>query len=307
MATVDILVPTYRGLAKEAQPPLYAMMRESNCYCGGHEPWRCPRGKHSIRLCPPLSDSSVVHWARNQIIAMGMYGPQPSDGRPPADYFFLMDDDMICDPHYLNRLLAYKLDVAVGICTIRRDPPVPNIRFWNTETERFDIPREWDWDAQRLIEIDGAGAAFMVVKRTVLERMGTAYLNCHFELSEDLRKTMTSHRELMAYWEQKARLRKERFAEAQENKDWGKMDCWWFQFLANIVDSQCGELGEDVSFCWKAKKLGFKIYADPQVLPGHLGAYSYSIRDYRERIEQEKAAGNAPVLKENRVALSVGV
>lgn len=286
------------------------MMQETNCLCRApngsltHAPWKCPSGKHSVRLMPPLYSSSVIHWARNWTIAQALYG-QPNDGRPPDDYFFLMDDDMLCQPSYLRRLMSYKLDIVCGICTVRKDPPRPNIRFWNPERNSFVDPIEWDWDSQKLIEIDAAGAAFMLVKRRVLERMGQAHLNCEFERDEDWRKTKNedARGELREYWLEKSKLRREKFRRALEEKNWQGCDQWWFQFLTNVVDSQLGELGEDISFCWKAKKLGFKIYADPQVLPGHIGSYGYSISDYRDFVESAKKDGQMPEPRENKVAL----
>lgn len=323
MAVVDIVIPTYRGIATEAYSPLLAMIQQSNCFCRDHKTgaplhpgWKCPAGKHSVRMTPPIYSSSVVHWARNQVISQALYG-QPQDGRPPAEYFLLQDDDMVVQPDYLTRLLSYKLDIVCGICTIRRDPPRPNIRYWKEEEARFYDPVEWEWDSQKLMEIDGAGAAFMLVKRRVFERMGQAYLDCEFEIAEDLRKfairsddelidPSNSERDLRAYWTRKSELRKANFARSLEAGNWGQCDQWWFSFAQNVHDNQLGELGEDLTFCWKAKKLGFKIFADPQVTPGHLGFYSYSVSDYKSFVEQAKEAGlyKSPEVP-NKVALVV--
>ena len=37
-----------------------------------------------------------------------------------------------------------------------------------------------------------------------------------------------------------------------------------------------GNNGEDVAFCWRARKCGYKIYCDPSVICGHVG---YSVVD----------------------------
>jgi hypothetical protein len=309
MAVVNVVIASYRGLHQEANAPLGGMTQAVNCLCRDrhgtllHNPWECTNGKHSVRVTPPIYASSVVHWARNQAVAQSLYG-QPDDGRPPADYLFLMDDDMVGLPNYLGRLLSYKLDIVCGICTIRRDPPRPNIRFWREDLRRFVDPVEWDWDSQKLMEVDAAGAAFMLVKRKVFERMGEAHLNCEFELAEDARKFGTDAvpEQIKAYWAKKSAHRKQVFEEAAEHKIWGQQDCWWFSFEKNIIDDQIGELGEDIGFCWKAKQLGFKIFADPQVLPGHLGFYSYSIRDWRVHIEQSKEEGVIPTILPPNVA-----
>jgi hypothetical protein len=310
LAEVSIVIPTYKGMPIDANAPMIAMMQATNCFCHNertgmrlHDPWKCPKGKHHVQMSPPVHASSVVHWARNWSVARAMYGNTRQDV-PESDYFLLCDDDMVAEPGYLLRMLSYKLDIVCGICTIRRDPPIPNIRLWNSIEERFYYPIEWDWDSQKLMEIDAAGAAFMLVKRTVFEKMATAYLNCEFELEEDRRKMATVPGDLIDYWHRKSDMRKAHFEKSKEEKNWSAMDFWPFQFWGNFVDSQLGELGEDVTFCTKAKMLGFKIYADPQVLPGHLGVYSYSIRDYREHVEQMKSIGKLPeTMKENVVGV----
>ena len=43
----------------------------------------------------------------------------------------------------------------------------------------------------------------------------------------------------------------------------------------------CG-LGEDLSFCWKAKQCGFKIMCDSTFELGHIGEYIYTIKDWVE-------------------------
>lgn len=320
MATVDIVTCTRSGINEEAKGPLTSMLQHANCFCRDpkdgrplHAPWACNRGKHHVRMMPSIYGSSVVHWARNQAVAQAMYGQPPGDGRPASEYFLLMDDDMQPLPEYLSRLLSYKLDIVCGICTIRRDPPRPNIRFWNEEQARFYDPIKWDWDSQKLMEIDGAGAAFMLVKRDVFEVMGRAYLDCKFEVQEYARMGVLGPEAIKA-WTAKSKQRWTNFEAAQElllSEDpqermagWQRSDQWWFQFIDNAVDRQVGEIGEDLSFCWKAKKLGFRIFADPQVQPGHLGLYGYSVRDLRAQVEAAEASGVLQVPeKPNEVAL----
>ena len=306
MAVVDIVIPTHRGIHPESHGPLMDMMRIANCFCRdertgapAHMPWKCPKGLHSLRLIPPVTNSAVVHWARNQAVAQALHG-QPNDGRPPADYLFLMDDDMVGKPGDLKQLLSYKLDMVTGIATIRRDPARPNIRFWKPEENRYVDPLEWDFDSTKLMEIDAVGGAFLLVKRTVFERMEKAYLDCEFEIIEDARRGADTRE----YWKKHAVARWQRYDAAIKAGDWSKTDCWFFQFLDKAIEGQVGELGEDIVFCWKVKKLGFKIFADPQVLPGHLGVYGYSILDYRAWLDGQRAEGKLTETRENAVAVA---
>lgn len=41
----------------------------------------------------------------------------------------------------------------------------------------------------------------------------------------------------------------------------------------------CG-LGEDLSFCWKARQCGFKIMCDSTFTLGHIGEYIYTLKDW---------------------------
>jgi glycosyltransferase involved in cell wall biosynthesis len=56
-------------------------------------------------------------------------------------------------------------------------------------------------------------------------------------------------------------------------------DGWWFEFLRNPGGL---EWGEDISFMFKAGRLGYKIYVDTSVCPYHMGEYNYDIADYQE-------------------------
>lgn len=279
MSSVDIVIPTGRGLLAEAHNYLIEMMRATNCNCGDHEPWRCPNGKHSVRLVPSAFGGSVVHWTRNQVVALALYGPQQDSNRPPAEYLLLMDDDMAPSKGDLVRLMAHKLDIVYGVCTIRKDPPLPNIRQWNDKVGMFEMITKWDFHGQRNFPIDGGGAAFVLVRRRVFERMGEAYRQCFFERCEDKRKFPNST-EIDAYWDKRAAAREERFQNALASSSWTNCDQWWFQFLDNTDDRQFGEMGEDLSWSWKAGQLGYQMFVDPQITPGHLGTYAYSIRDW---------------------------
>lgn len=300
MAAIDIICPSYRGAHPDAQGPMTAMVNAAMCQCWGdrrhpHAPWNCPNGLHHPRALPMVAKSSVVHWARNQSIAMALHWKQPGIGeRPPAEFFLMTDDDMLVEPHYLKRLASYKLDIIGGVCTTRMDPPAINIRYWREGG--FHPPLEWDFELTKLMEVDGCGAAFVLVKRRVFERMAEAHLNCVFELAEDLRKVSDEKAvaEIKEYWKRKAELRRIWFNEAIQAGDWRAADCWWFQFPDNCEDRQKGEMGEDLAFCWKAKKLGFRIFIDPQIQPGHIGTYGFGLRDYRSYLAEARRDGKLP-------------
>jgi GT2 family glycosyltransferase len=51
-----------------------------------------------------------------------------------------------------------------------------------------------------------------------------------------------------------------------------KLPAPWFEFS---YDEEGKRVGEDVSFCRKAREQGFRIYCDPTISVQHLGLYAY--------------------------------
>lgn len=43
-----------------------------------------------------------------------------------------------------------------------------------------------------------------------------------------------------------------------------------------------GGLGEDLSFCWRATNLGYKIYCDSTFELGHIGDYIFTLKDWKK-------------------------
>jgi len=46
-------------------------------------------------------------------------------------------------------------------------------------------------------------------------------------------------------------------------------------------------LGEDWSFCLRARELGFKIYVDTSIPVGHKGSYFYTVEDYLQNYQRD--------------------
>ena len=49
-----------------------------------------------------------------------------------------------------------------------------------------------------------------------------------------------------------------------------------------------GMLGEDLSFCYRVKKLGAKMYCDSSITVGHVGQFIYSEQEYIAQREYQK-------------------
>jgi len=200
----------------------------------------------------PLVASSVVHWVRNQLLAT-LYASDV-----PFDYVLFMDDDMVPPPDALNVLLSRKVDVIGAVCTVRQDPPLPNARHFNEERKYFqtaDIDRPGVW------KVGAIGTGFMLISKKALDDIGEYTLSQrYFRERLGMAKQFADQREM---------------SERQRaSKDHNK---FWFEFLK---DPSSGELGEDISFCLKARECGYEIYADSTIQVGHVGNYAYSLEDY---------------------------
>lgn len=51
-------------------------------------------------------------------------------------------------------------------------------------------------------------------------------------------------------------------------------------------------MGEDISFCWRARQCGYRIFCDPSIEMGHVG-YNVVTRGYFEAWRKEKDAGES--------------
>lgn len=203
---------------------------------------------------PSFRRGSSVHINRNMmiadLIASGMY----------FSHILFMDDDMTTQPDALVKLLSHNVDIVGGLCTCRQDPPIPNARMWNEEEQHWE--ELWSFP-DGLIEVGGVGTGLMLISLNALQQVGEVYFQCLYEkdvwkMPEDRAKEVSE----------------------QRAKSFNQYpNAWWFRWLAPPTGS--GENGEDMSFCWAAKRYAdLKVHVDTTVRPGHLGNYPYSIADF---------------------------
>jgi hypothetical protein len=253
---VSLLCPTRNAPAPETTKAVDGLIRASRPSC--------------ILTPEPGISMSVVHWSRNKLLV------DLRKSGHTADYVLFMDDDMDPPEDAVIKLLAHDVDIVAGACTVRKDPPHPNFRTWNPETMQFYTAFDWtdqkgQYMGEGLTEVGGVGAAVMLVKTSVLDKIGEYYLSCRFErehlgMSDEVARRMEAGRR----------------AHARE-----KGNEWWFQFLPHPLGD--GEWGEDLSFCFKARECGYKIFVDTSIRPGHMGSYSYKLGDYLSYAAEEIA------------------
>lgn len=57
----------------------------------------------------------------------------------------------------------------------------------------------------------------------------------------------------------------------------------------NNLFAPIGNVGEDLSFCWRARNTGYKIYCDPRVTLGHVG-HTIITKEFYENYQMAKEA-----------------
>lgn len=207
---------------------------------------------HAHVIMRPSVGSSVVHWVRNFLLA------QVYTAKMYFDYILFCDDDMVPPPNALITLLEKQVDVVGAVCTVRQDPPLPNARHYNPVMKAYQTA---DIDRQGFWKLDAIGTGFLLLSRKVIEDVG------EYTLAQ-------------RYWRERFGMSKE-FADAREVTDRARAEKdnnkFWFEFLK---DASAGELGEDISFCLKARECGYEIFGDSSIIVGHVGNYPFSLEDY---------------------------
>lgn len=139
-----------------------------------------------------LAGSGRLHQARNQVCAAFL------DGHPQADLLMLIDSDMGWDPPAVE-FLAETMDttgvpILGGLCFGSRGVGIgpqrsveqdwfPTLYSWNTVGEGAYDTR-YTYPPDSLVEVGATGAAFLMVRRSVLEAIRRAEGDHWFSLIE---------------------------------------------------------------------------------------------------------------------------
>jgi SAM-dependent methyltransferase len=143
------------------------------------------RAKAGLQVLP-WTDAPVAE-ARNAIVG------QMLKDHPHLTHLMWIDDDMVFEPDAILRLLARDEAIVGGVCHNRRHPFMPILMRFRPKAEGgpdlknlsaltksdskslsqfgFIYDYEKHADARGLVEVDGTGAAFILVKREVYEKI----------------------------------------------------------------------------------------------------------------------------------------
>lgn len=97
---------------------------------------------------------------------------------PDTTHVMFIDDDMTFEPGAMERLLKHDAPVVGGLCFNRRPPYNPILRKYHDP--EWGFPEKtggwvYHYPPDELFEVDGTGAAFLLIKREVFDAITTKY------------------------------------------------------------------------------------------------------------------------------------
>lgn len=158
-----------------------------------------------------------------------------------SDMLFI-DDDMEFAAADIVRLLASDKPVIGGVGRMRVNKPNSDPKVWcwrpiHDEAGNLAV------DEMGAVEVRGFGAAFMLINRGVFAKM----VDAHPEWKRD------------------------------GMSDWpADLRAHYFEFFPANERDELGELSEDYGFCHRWRQLGGRVWADPTIRLGHVGAFNYA-------------------------------
>lgn len=173
----------------------------------------------------PRMSGPLIETARNEQVRTFLAGDH--------DWLLMIDADMSFHPDTIIRLLELADPVErpiVGGLTwgVGAEGLFPTIYHWADVGYR----RAEGWDQNTGVEVDGTGAACLMVHRSVFEKMAGAYPEPYP----------------------------------------------WFQ--NGFVENSLRPMGEDLTFCYRARELGFPIWVHTGVQFGHMKTFEINQQFY---------------------------
>lgn len=180
---------------------------------------------------------------------------------PNAAWLLFVDGDMVCPPDALLKTVqvAYGshpfADVLGGYCSLRGDMALPTI---DTGTGTWE---SW-YPSSGVVEVMRTGAAFLLVKRHVVEQLHDPW----FRMRVPARPV-----DFMAEVDNFARIKFD-----GQNPFRGLPSRAWERLEQCATDDPSSaqfvpqEVGEDSGFCDRVRNAGFRIFVNTDVVTGHV-------------------------------------
>jgi hypothetical protein len=158
-----------------------------------------------------------------------------------TDLLFV-DDDMQWSPNDVLRLLGSDKPLIGGVGRMRCQKPNSDPSVWCWRPLR-DGGGELIQDNMGAVEVRGFGAAFMLINRRVFADLVEAHPDWKRDGAADWPADLRAH---------------------------------YFEFFTQSERDEIGELSEDYGFCHRWRRQGGRVWADPTIRLGHVGAFNYA-------------------------------
>lgn len=216
-----------------------------------------------------IVNGTLVEKARNDAVRQML--------RIGAQWLLFLDGDMNPPPDSLIRLLqhAYQpnspIDVIGGYCTLKGEWSLPTI---DTGTGTWE---SW-FPGSGVVEVIRTGAAFLLIKRHVFERLPDPWFRM---------RVPTRPLDAMLEVDNWARIKLNGKNPFKETSEWKQLEqlAMADPSLREFVPA---EVGEDSGFCDRVKAAGMRIFVDTDTVVGHLEMTTRTAYDHKQAIDKAK-------------------
>lgn len=194
-----------------------------------------------------LNNESLISRGRNTCVArfMSLYD---------FTHMIFIDADTIFEATDVLKFLYSDEDVLTGPVPIKKLPIEYNIYPIRDENNNVTTYKD------KFLEADSVGTAFMMIKRTVFEKMFKFYPELKYEPYEQSIKFLQLGDKEKEYL----------------NNCYALFDCGLNQSIFSDEKSNVKRyVGEDYMFCHRWRRIGGKILLDPNVKLNHAGTYVF--------------------------------
>lgn len=211
-----------------------------------------------------------VNFARNECVEYAY--------EKEADDLLFIDDDMMYNLSFAERILKHDVDIVGGIYC-KRQPGPPK---WLLNPKPGTKVRP-----DGLIEVDDIATGFMRIRMHVFRKLYESMPERHFLVTTSGRDEIRcEYFPMGVVGPRTADARLERIAailDRRRESEEHSPDSEWLAEIANAVSDEqpAGILrGEDYYFTHLARKHGFRVFADTECVIRHLGVFPYPEEQY---------------------------
>lgn len=217
-----------------------------------------------VDLSPKFYGNALVHRSRNTALATV---------REDADFALFADDDMLPERNALVKLIERNVPVVSALCTTRVPPVEIAAKLYHAASDQY-VPLDALRPDTLVSGQFAVGAAFLLVRREVIDRLIEYYLSAFDWMAENRRLFDRLH--ARGEYREQERARREEIRRAN----------WERSRYLQVFDFPTAEnefqLGEDIALSRRLLALGIPVAIDTAVSVAHLGEHPYGVWDLKD-------------------------